>query len=91
MSDDSNLTRCNPLCRVDFVTYTITDPLTGEDHDMLGCPERHCPSWSQGPHLNRAGDGDPWMGYLAIKAACEESFDGFPDPYAELRRRLGLA
>jgi hypothetical protein len=37
------------------------------------------------------GGGDPWTGYLTIKAATEQSFTGARDPAAVLRKRLGLA
>lgn len=38
-----------------------------------------------------AGNGDPWWGYLTIKTATEQSFNGARDPAAVLRKRLGAA
>ena len=35
----------------------------------------------------KAGGGDPWTGYLTIKAATEQSFTGARDPLAVLRKR----
>jgi hypothetical protein len=39
----------------------------------------------------RAGNGDPWQGYLAVKVATEQSLAGARDPAAVLRKRLGVA
>jgi len=40
----------------------------------------------------RAGaNGDPWDGYLKVKAATAENFAAARDPGAVLRHRLGLA
>jgi hypothetical protein len=39
----------------------------------------------------RAGNGDPWAGYLKVKTATQESFAGARDPNAVLRKRLGVA
>jgi len=39
----------------------------------------------------QVGGGDPWTGYLTIKAATEQSFTGARDPLAVLRKRLRLS
>jgi hypothetical protein len=39
----------------------------------------------------RVGAGDPWDGYLKVKAATAENFATARDPAAVLRHRLGLA
>ncbi|MFV9424930.1 hypothetical protein [Microbacterium sp. S1037] len=40
------------------------------------------------PDAYRIGNGDPWVGYLEIKAAIDQGFAGARNPVAVLRKRL---